>query len=112
MSEQSNIPKLTLGDVLRENASKRPAASIVGPVRWELVPEGIRPRPPVAVDCHGSAPEFDNPCYNKPVWVIEDAEGYYPTCLTHSGKVLNGLLVSRYSRNAEVSLYFHTYKGA
>jgi hypothetical protein len=111
MSEPTNSARISLYDVLRENSAKRPAASAAGPVQWKLVPEGIKPLPPVAVDCQGSEPDFDSACHNKPVWVIEDAEGYYPTCLTHSGKVLNGLLVSRYSRNAEVSLYFHAYKG-
>jgi len=94
--------------IFRENASKRPAASTA---KWALVPGGIRPTLPVLVDCKGSAPAFDDPCHNRPVWVIEDADGYYPTCLTHSGTVLNELLTTKYKENAEVSLYFHPYKG-
>lgn len=110
MTEPKNHAKMSLGDALKENASKRPAFSS-GPIEWELVPGGIRPRLPVAVDCAGSAPEFDNPCYNRPAWVIETAEGHTPTCLTHSGKVLNSLLVKE-SHSSEVAMYLHPYKGA
>lgn len=106
MSEQK-----TLGEVLRENAMKRPAAHNGHWIQWRLVEGGIKPLPPVAVDCHGSEPGCGEPCYNSPLWVIEDAEGYYPTCLTHSGKVLNDLLVGKYVSDSEVSLYFHAYKG-
>lgn len=105
MTEQKSLT-----EALRENSAKRPAALAENEIQWDLVEGGIRPRRRVAVDCHGSVPGLDNPCYNKPVWVIEDYDGYYPTCLRHSGKVLNNLLV-RYTRDAEVSLYFHAYKG-
>lgn len=91
--------------------SKRPTTSTSGWIQWVRVPLGLKPHPPVAVDCHGSEPDCGEPCHNRPLWVIEDAEGYYPTCLTHSGKVLNELLVGKYVSDSEVSLYFHAYKG-
>ena len=100
------MAKLTLGEALRENARKRPAHANT---RWTLVEGGIRPTLPIAVDCAGSEPGFDDACHNKPVWVIEDFDGFTPTCLTHSGKVLNSLLVKY--QDSEVSLYFHPYKG-
>lgn len=103
--------KMTLGQALRENAMKRPAAHNGHWIQWKLVEGGIQPLPPVAVDCNGSDPGISEPCYNQPVWVIEDAEGYNPTCLEHSGKVLNELLQDKYKDDSEVSLYFHAYKG-
>jgi hypothetical protein len=103
MSEQK-----TLGEVLRENAMKRPAAHSGHWIQWRLVAGGIEPLPPVAVDCLGSDPECGKPCHNRPVWVIEDFDGYHPTCLEHSGKVLNALLQGN---NAETAMYFHPYKG-
>lgn len=99
----------SLGDVLRENASKRPAFSR-GRIDWELIPEGIKPRHPVAADCAAHNPGHGETCYNKPVWVIETFEGHTPTCLTHSGQVLNSLLV-KYKDSSEVAMYFHPYKG-
>lgn len=101
------MARKTLGDVLRENASNRSAAASG---HWRLVTDGIEPAHPVAVDCAGTEHDTD-PCYNKPVWVIEDFDGYTPTCLEHSGKVLNTLLQGKYQGNSEVSLYFHAYKG-
>lgn len=101
------MARKTLTDVLRENASNRSAAASG---HWRLVQGGIEPLHPVAVDCHGSDHVTDV-CYNRPEWVIEDIDGYYPTCLTHSGKVLNRLL-EKHGKPDEVSLYFHPYKGA
>lgn len=100
----------SLLDILRERSAQRPAASSPADTQWELVHDGIRPIPPVAVDCKGSAPEFDDACHNKPVWVIETEDGYHPTCLTHSGRVLNSLLI-KYRHDTEVAMYFHPYKG-
>lgn len=100
------MAKMSLGETLRENSRKRPAHTNT---RWTLVEGGIRPTLPVAVDCAGTAPEFDAPCYNKPVWVIEDADGFYPTCARHSGKVLNSVLGKHLA--SETALYFHPYKG-
>jgi hypothetical protein len=108
----SNSAKLTLGDVLRENASKRPAASTSRGIQWELVLGGIRPLHREPADCLGSEPESDNSCHNRPVWVVETYDGYYPTCLEHSGKVLNRLLPTHSEDLAETAMYFHPYKGA
>jgi hypothetical protein len=99
----------TLGDVFRENAAKRSAAS-TSAIQWELVEGGIRPLHPGAVDCTASDPGYGEPCYLAPVWVIETYDGYYPTCLPHSGKVLN-MLLPYPNEAAEVSMYFHPYKG-
>lgn len=98
----------SLGDALRENAAKRSAFSRE-PIEWELVPGGIKPFRPIAADCAAHHPDYDQPCLTKPVWVIEDYDGFTPTCLTHSGEVLNSLL-AKY-KDSEVSLYFHPYKG-
>lgn len=111
MSDPKNSPRLTLGDVLREQSAQRPAATANGPIQWELVREGIRPLHREAVDCGGHNPGYGEICHNKPVWVIEDIDGYYPTCLTHSGQVLNEVLRPKYANDAEFALYFHAYKG-
>jgi hypothetical protein len=103
--------RLSLGDVLRERAMKRPAFSTNTPVQWELVPGGIRPFRREAADCHASAPDSGNPCYNKPVWVIEGYDGFFATCLTHSGVVVNSVLPP-VAEAAETELVFHPYKGA
>src|ERR1043165_2142749 len=99
----------SLGEVLREKASERPAFSR-GRIDWELIPEGIKPRRPVAADCAAHDPAYDQPCLTKPVGVIETCEGHTPTCLEHSGQVLNSLLV-KYKDSSEVAMYFHPYKG-
>ena len=99
----------SLGEVLREQASKRPAFSR-GRIDWELVPEGIKPQHGELADCRVNELDPDERCYNKPVWVIETFEGHTPTCLTHSGQVLNSLLV-KYKNTSEVAMYFHPYKG-
>lgn len=108
MSKKSPEPK-SLGDVLRENASQRPAFS-KSPIEWELVAGGIKPRRPVLVDCAVNAREFDEICNNKPQWVIETYDGHTPTCLEHSGKILNSLL-QKASDHSEVAMYLHPYKG-
>ena len=100
----------TLGEALREKAAQRPAARNGSPIQWQLVSEGIRPIPSLAVDCSVHNPGYDHTCYYKPVWVIEDETGYYPTCLRHSGEVLNSRLRA-HPNNIEVAMYFHPYKG-
>lgn len=107
MTKPMSVPSRTV----KAPVTRRPVASTSGWTQWVRVPLGLTPHPPVAVDCRGSAPDFGDPCHNRPVWVIEDTEGYYPTCLEHSGKVLNELLQSKYRSDAEVSLYFHAYQG-
>lgn len=101
--------RMSLREAIRESATNRPALSS-GPIEWELVPGGIRPLRRAAVDCAASGLDSDNPCHEKPEWVIETIDGYLPTCLTHSGMVLNWLL-SKEENSSEVAMYFHPYKG-
>lgn len=81
-------------------------------MQWQRVEDGLAPLVPAAVDCGGSDPGFDAPCYNKPAWVLEDYYGYNPTCHQHLGKVsLNLLTAYPEDNDTNFTVVFHRYRG-
>lgn len=80
-------------------------------LEWCPTGDGLAPTDPVSVDCAGSEPGYDHPCYNKPAWVLEDFHGYYPTCNVHLGKVSFALTRAYEDDDTNFAVYFHRYKG-
>lgn len=92
--------------------NRNAAAKDANTMQWQIVDGGLAPLVPVAVDCAGSEPGYDDACYNKPVWVLEDYYGYNPTCHTHLGKVsLNLLTAYADGEGSGFTVVYHRYKG-
>lgn len=81
-------------------------------VQWTYVDGGLAPTTPIKVDCKATDPGgLRGACYQKPAWVIEDFNGYHPTCRNHIGEVTLSMLGEFSEDDSGLTAVFHRYKG-
>lgn len=102
--------KKTLGDVLRENASARPAFTTG---EWILTDSGIRSALPGRDVCAAHDPGCDRFCVKPILWVVENSNGFYPGCSQHIGEAVKDALFDEGEDglSIEQTLVFHLYAG-
>lgn len=80
-------------------------------VQWMRLSDGLAPLNQISVDCAASDAGNGEPCYFKPVWVLEDYYGYHPTCLAHMGKVSLDIASQYQASDSDFAVYYLRYKG-